>query len=206
MPLSDVEGVIISSVVPSIDATLRKETVSLFGVKPHFVSVRTPSIVKVLYRNPREVGADRLVNARAAVEGHTGPSIVIDFGTATTFDCISSDKEYLGGVIAPGPVISAEALYQRTAKLPYVVLNKPARILGRNTEESIQSGLYNGYRGLVKEIVVQLKSVMGSRTKVLATGGQARWILKGLSLVDKYDPHLTLLGLYCLWKDISRGS
>lgn len=197
-----IEDVIVSSVVPKVDGTLWKDIKNTFGLTPHFVSAKTPSKVKVHYKNPREVGADRLVNARAAVALWTGPSIVIDFGTATTFDCISNRQEYLGGVIAPGPVISAEALYQRTAKLPLVLLDKPAKILGQNTLESIQSGLYHGYRGLVKEIVAELKKKLGPKTKVFSTGGQAHWILKGMPLVTAFYPHLTLVGLYHLWADI----
>lgn len=196
------EDVIVSSVVPKVDAILTSDIERSLGILPHFVTAKTPSRVTVHYKNPREVGADRLVNARAAVALWKGPSIVIDFGTATTFDCISNRQEYLGGVIAPGPVISAEALYQRTAKLPLVLLDKPARILGQNTLESIQSGLYHGYRGLVKEIVAELKKELGPQTKVFSTGGQAHWILKGMSLVTAFYPHLTLSGLYHLWTDI----
>jgi type III pantothenate kinase len=130
---------------------------------------------------------------------------VIDFGTATTFDCISAKREYLGGVIAPGPVISAEALYERTAKLPLVTLSKPAKILGQNTLESIRSGLYHGYRGLVLEIVSQLKKKLGPKTKVFSTGGQAHWILKGLPIAAPFHPYLTLDGLYFLWRDIHKS-
>lgn len=189
--------------VPPIDLFLKSFLAGFFKKrKVHFVSARSTSKIKVRYKTPSEVGADRIVNARAAIALHDGPSIVIDFGTATTFDCVSRKAEYLGGVIAPGPVISAEALYQKTAKLPFVLLEKPVKILGRNTLESIQSGLYHGYRGLVLEITRLLKKKLGAGTKVMATGGQAHWILKGLPVVDRHVPHLTLMGLYYMWRDI----
>lgn len=201
----NVRGIMVSSVVPAVDAALRARLHAHFRLPVHFVTAKLKSKIKIHYKNPREVGADRLVNARAAIELAKGASIVIDFGTATTFDCVNARAEYLGGVIAPGPVISAEALYNKTAKLPLVLLDKPAQILGRNTMESIRSGLYHGYRGLVKEIVLQLKKRLGSNTKVFATGGQAHWILKGVSGVDRVVPHLTLLGLYFYWKDFENN-
>ncbi len=201
IPVSSVLSGIISSVVPPIDGPLRSQIRSMFKKDFSFVSSTTRSRVRVLYRKPSEVGADRIVNARAAIALWKGPSIVIDFGTATTFDCVTASGGYLGGVIAPGPVISAEALYDRTAKLPMVLLSKPVNILGRNTLESIQAGLYHGYRGLVKEIVFQLRKKMGPRTRVMATGGQAHWILKGVNGVDAHVPHLTLLGLFHMWRD-----
>ena len=168
----------------------------------HFVNYTTSRRIRVRTRHPSEVGADRIVNARAAVALVRGAAIVLDFGTATTFDCVTANHDYIGGVIAPGPVISAEALYTRTAKLPLVVLlGKPAQPLGRDTRQSIQAGLYHGYRGLVKEIVLQLKKKLGPTTKVLATGGQAKWILKDLGVVDKHESHLTLFGLKLMWQD-----
>lgn len=201
----NLRGIIISSVVPAVDAPLRSQLQARFRVPVHFVTAKSKSKIKIHYKKPSEVGADRLVNARAAIEYARGASIVIDFGTATTFDCITARAEYLGGVIAPGPMISAEALYNKTAKLPLVLLEKPAKILGRNTMESIQSGLYHGYRGLVKEIVIQLKKQLGSHTTVFATGGQAKWILKGVAGVDRVVPHLTLIGLYYYWKDFENN-
>lgn len=196
-----VTGVIVSSVVPPIDRNLAQDLTDIFRRRPIFVSARTPSPIKVRYRKPSEVGADRLVNARSAWALHPGASIVIDFGTATTFDCVSRRGEYLGGVIAPGPVISAEALYRRTAKLPMVLLEKRVDILGKNTLESVKAGLYHGYRGLVKEIVARLKARLGGSVRVFTTGGQAKWILQGLPVVDRHVPHLTLAGLYHLWND-----
>lgn len=198
---SKLAGASISSVVPDVDTSLKRALNALNIPKIIFISSGVVSRVQNLYRKPSEVGADRLVNARAAMEYHDGASIIVDFGTATTFDCVAKGGKYLGGVIAPGPVISAEALYARTAKLPHVVLKKPAKILGRNTKESIESGLYHGYRGLVHEIVLRLKEKMGGRAYVIATGGQARWILKGLPFINIYEPDLTLIGLVHYWKD-----
>ncbi len=199
-PISVVGGMV-SSVVPPVDKPLAAQLKQVFGYSFAFVSPRTARRVKILTKKPSELGADRIVNARAAIEFFNGPSIVVDFGTATTFDCVSRSGAYLGGVIAPGPAISAEALYKRTAKLPMVFLDKPAVVLGRNTTESIRSGLYHGYRGLVQEIVFQLRKKMGVRTQVIATGGQAHWILKGAKGIDSYVPHLTLAGLFHLWRD-----
>ena len=197
-----VSGAVVSSVVPRVDRALERAIKKKFHISAIFVSSRTRSRVSVKYRTPSEVGADRIVNARAAMAlWPKRPSIVIDFGTATTFDCVTAGGAYLGGVIAPGPVISAEALYNKTAKLPMVLLKKPVLILGRNTLESIQAGLYHGYRGLVKEIVARLRKRMGPRTKVMATGGQAHWILKDVTGVDQHVPHLTLLGLFHMWND-----
>ncbi len=192
---------IVSSVVPSVDASLRRALTRICKSGVHFVTQTTSRRIRVRTLRQSEVGADRIVNARAAAELVEGPAIVLDFGTATTFDCVTARREYIGGVIAPGPVISAEALYTRTAKLPLVLLEKPAQPLGRNTRESIRAGLYHGYRGLVKEIVFQLKKKLGSTTKVLATGGQAKWILKDVGVVDKHESHLTLFGLKLMWQD-----
>lgn len=200
--LKTISGAIVSSVVPPVDRHLARDLRALIGSQPVFVSHKTRSPISIRYRRPGEVGADRLVNARAAWQLHQGASIVIDFGTATTFDCVSRRGEYLGGVIAPGPAISAEALYRRTAKLPLVFLEEPADILGDNTLDSIRAGLYHGYRGLVIEIVRRLKTRLGGRVKVFATGGQASWILRGVPGIDRYVPNLTLAGLYHLWSDV----
>lgn len=198
---SSFNGAIVSSVVPAVDKSLARQLKAIFPFRVPFVSNRMKSKVRVRYKAPEEVGADRIVNARAAMALWKGPSIVIDFGTATTFDCVTASGAYLGGVIAPGPMISAQALYERTAKLPMVLLTGPVSILGRNTLESIQAGLFHGYRGLVKEIVEKLRKKLGARTQVMATGGQAHWILKGVSGVDRHVPNLTLLGLFHMWQD-----
>lgn len=197
----NMSGVIVSSVVPKENVKLRKNIQSKFDGAIHFVNYQSPTQLKIRSKKPSEVGADRLVNARAAMEMFKEASIVIDFGTATTFDCVSRNGAYLGGVISPGPLISAEALFERCAQLPFVNFDRPAKILGQTTQECIQSGLYHGYRGMVLEIVKQLKKKLGPKTKIFTTGGQAQWILKGTPLKTHFDPHLTLKGLRLFWLD-----
>src|SRR6478672_315354 len=168
-----VHGIIISSVVPPLDSTLRQVCERYFNTRPLFVEPGVKTGMPVLYDNPAEVGADRIVNAVAAFEKYGGPCIVVDFGTATTFDCVSAKGEYIGGVICPGIGISAEALFGRTARLPRVEIRQPARIIGTNTVSSMQSGLYYGYLGMVDAILERLLAEMGKDCKVVATGGLA---------------------------------
>src|SRR5215831_6293421 len=166
---ADVRGIVISSVVPPMDSTLRDVCERYFRLKPLFVEPGVKTGMPVLYDNPAEVGADRIVNSVAAFEKYGGPCICVDFGTATTFDCVSPKGEYVGGVISPGIGISAEALFGRTARLQRVDIRKPARIIGTNTVASMQSGLYYGYVGLVDGVLELLLKEMGSETKVVAT-------------------------------------
>jgi type III pantothenate kinase len=154
----------------------------------------------VQYDNPAEVGADRIVNAVAAFEKYGGPCVIVDFGTATTFDCVSAKGEYLGGVICPGIGISADALFERTARLPRVEIRKPARVIGSNTVGSLQSGLYYGYLGLVDGIIELLLGEMGQETHVLATGGLGQMIGKGSKYIKHVDDFLTLDGLRIIWE------
>jgi type III pantothenate kinase len=154
----------------------------------------------ILYESPREVGADRIVNAVAAFEAYGGPCIVVDFGTATTFDAISAKGEYLGGVICPGIGISSEALFQHAAKLPRVDIARPKTVIGRNTVGSMQSGLYYGYLGLVEGIVARMRTELGGQAKVVATGGLAQLLLAESAVVDHVDPLLTLTGLRILFE------
>ena len=154
----------------------------------------------VLYDNPGEVGADRIVNSVAAFDKFGGPCIVVDFGTATTFDCVSAKGEYQGGVICPGIGISADALFEKTARLPRVAIRKPARVIGSTTVGSLQSGLYYGYLGLVDGILDRLLEEMGQETTVVATGGLAALIGKGSKYIKHVDDLLTLDGLRLIWE------
>src|SRR5437899_1533379 len=171
-----IHGIVISSVVPPLDPVLRQVCERYFNLRPLFIEPGVKTGMPVHYDNPSEVGADRIVNGVAAFEKYGGPCVVVDFGTATTFDAVSKKGEYLGGVIAPGIGISAQALFEHTARLPLVDIRQPAKIIGTNTVASIQSGLFFGYLGLVDGILDRLLTQMGPDTKVVATGGQAKLI------------------------------
>src|SRR5438034_2115377 len=175
----DIGGIMISSVVPPLDSTLRRVCERYFNQKPLFVEPGVKTGMPVLYENPAEVGADRIVNAVAAFEKYGGPCIIVDFGTATTFDCVTAKGEYQGGVICPGIGISAEALFSRTARLQRVDIRKPARLIGTTTVGSMQSGLYYGYLGLVDGLLERLVREIGASAKVIATGGLAPLIGAG---------------------------
>lgn len=194
-----VEAIIISSVVPPVMPTLEQMARQYFNVDPLIVGPGVKTGMPILYENPREIGADRVVNAVAGYEIYGGPLIIVDFGTATTFCVISAKGEYIGGAITAGIGIATEALFQRAAKLPRIELVKPKKVIGRNTITSMQSGLIYGYIGQVDGIVRRIKEEINSDAYVVATGGIADLIAKDSETINKVDPFLTLEGLRIIY-------
>lgn len=195
-----VKAVIISSVVPPLTPIFQTLSQDLFHVKPLVVGPGLRTGMPILYEVPLEVGADRVVAAVAAYEKLGGPCIVVDFGTATTFDAVSAKGEYLGGAIAPGIKISAEALYLKTAKLPRIEVKKPNKVIGKTTVASMQSGLYFGYVGLVDNIIGEIRKELGVEAKVIATGGFGEQISAEVKAISTHEPHLVLEGLRIIYE------
>jgi type III pantothenate kinase len=197
-----VTGICLCSVVPPLTGIFAQACERFFGHSPLIIRamVGVKTGVKIRYDNPREVGADRIVDAAAVFKLYGGPACVVDFGTATTFDAISADGDYLGGAIVPGIGISAEALFLRAAKLPRVELVRPPNAIGTNTVHSIQSGLLFGYAGLVEGMVARFRSELGADMKVIATGGLAELMAGETGVIDIIDAQLTLKGLQIIWE------
>ena len=200
LDLADVDGVIISSVVPAVDQPLEAMADRYFHRQPLFVNYTTDLGITIRYDNPREVGADRLVNGVAGYRKYGGPVVVVDLGTTINFDIVSADGVFLGGVICPGIGMSISGLFARTARLPMVDFREPEKLIGSNTVGSITSGLYYGFVGMIDGILERLGGELGADMKTVATGGQGHMITRSSRWVTRYEEDLTLEGLRFIWE------
>lgn len=198
---SHIKAVVISSVVPPIMDALETMSQNYFNLEPLIIGRENiNSFLKTNYPHPEEIGADRIVNAVAAIEAYEAPLVIVDFGTATTYCYINEQKEYSGGLIAPGINISMEALYDKAAKLPKVEIKRPVNIVGKSTVEAMQSGVYFGYVGQVDGIIKEIEGQMNIKPQVIATGGLASLLADASEMIDHVDVHLTLKGLYLIYE------
>lgn len=200
LSFTDIDGIIISSVVPPIMFSLERMCQKYFHIKPLVVGPGIKTGLNIKYENPREVGADRIVNAVAAIHEYGSPLIIVDFGTATTYCYIDEHKQYMGGAIAPGINISTEALYTRAAKLPRIEIARPEGVVGKNTVAAMQAGILYGYVGQVEGIVKRMKDQSKEKPTVIATGGLSNLIAQESNIIDIVDPFLTLKGLQIIYK------
>ncbi|WP_197489688.1 type III pantothenate kinase [Rossellomorea aquimaris] len=200
LTFDEIDGIIISSVVPPIMFSLERMCEKYFNITPLVVGPGIKTGLNIKYENPREVGADRIVNAVAGIHEYGGPLIIVDFGTATTYCYINEDRQYMGGAIAPGIGISTEALYSKAAKLPRIEIARPDNIIGKNTVAAMQAGILYGYVGQVEGIVQRMKAQSKKEPTVIATGGLATLISKESKAIDVVDPFLTLKGLKLIYK------
>lgn len=203
LELEQIDGIIIASVVPPLNESLATMAERYFGMRPVFVNHETDTGLAIRYDNPAEIGADRIVNSVAAWHRFRSACIVVDLGTAITFDTVSAGAEYLGGIICPGIAISISALFSRTARLPLVDFREPPALIGKNTVTAMQSGLYYGFVDLIDGLIDRLKTELGPDAHVIGTGGQAHMIAKSSRHIREVDEDITLQGLQLIWQRLT---
>jgi len=200
LEIGGVDALVMSSVVPPLTPVISEMCRRYFGKEPLVVGPGVKTGIPIRYENPREVGADRIVNAVSVADRYGVPAVIVDFGTATTFCAVSRSGEYLGGAIAPGIGISTEALFEKAAKLPRIELTRPRQVIGKNTVASMQAGIYYGFVGQLEGLVKMIKREIGDDAVVVATGGLAELICSGTGCVDHIDPDITLWGLKIIYE------